>query len=109
MTCRQSENDLAGNECTIGDLTGISVEDFWTWAKTDTTGYDGHDYLARDKCVDLGRELWLELGECMGRKHRSVYQDHMNYVCNDIVKPLLGHPEDRKSTRTSSGCPSIVY
>ena len=24
----------------------------------------------------------------MGRKHRSVYQDHINYVCNDIVKPF---------------------
>ena len=24
----------------------------------------------------------------MWRKHQSVYQDHMKYVCNDIVKPF---------------------
>ena len=24
----------------------------------------------------------------MWRMHRSVYQDHMKYVCNDIAKPL---------------------
>ena len=24
----------------------------------------------------------------MWRKHRSVYQDHMKYICNHIVKPF---------------------
>ena len=56
--------------------------------KTDTTGYDGHDYLARYKCVDFKKELWFELGNCMCRKHQSVYQDHMKYVFNDILKPF---------------------
>ena len=28
------------------------------------------------------------MGKCMRRKHRSVYQDHMEYVRNDIVKPF---------------------
>ena len=88
MTCRQLEKELAGYEWTLGDLTGISTEYFWTWAKTDTTGYYGHDYLARDKCVNFERELWFVLGDCMWRKHQSVYQDHMKYVCNDILKPL---------------------
>ena len=52
-------------------------------------GYDGHYYLARDKCVDFGRELWFELVKFMWRKHRSVYQYHMKYVCNDTVKPFI--------------------
>ena len=82
---RQSAKELVGNEWTLGELTWISAEDFWTWVKTDTTGYDGHDYLARDKCVDFERELWFELGKCMWKKDRSVYQDHMKYVHNDIV------------------------
>ena len=43
VTCRQLEKELAGDEWTLGDLAGLLVEDFWTWAKTDTTGYDGHD------------------------------------------------------------------
>ena len=88
VTCRQSENDIAGDEWTLIKLTGIAVGYLWTWVKTDTMGYDGHDYLARDKCVDFERELWLYLGKCVWRNHWSVYQDHMNYVCNDIVKPF---------------------
>ena len=63
MICRQSAKELAVDEWTLGKLTGISAEDFWNWAKTDTAGYDGHDYLARDKCVKFERELWFELGK----------------------------------------------
>ena len=51
-------------------------------------GYDRHAYLALDKCVDFEREIWFELGKCMWRKHRSVYQDHLKYIPNDIVKPF---------------------
>ena len=69
-------------------MSGLSTEDFWTWAKTDTTGYDRHPYLDNDKCVNSERELWFELGKCMWRKHWSVYQNHMKYVHNDIVKPF---------------------
>ena len=72
----------------MGDLSIVSTEELWTWMKTDTIGYDGHLYLAIDKCVDFERELWFELENCMWRKHQSVYQDHMNYVCNNIVKPF---------------------
>ena len=88
VTCKQSEKELAGDEWTLGDLSGVSAEEFWTWVKTDTIGYAGNPYLAIDKCVKFERELWFELGKCMRRKHRSVYQDHMKYVHNDIVKPL---------------------
>ena len=51
-------------------------------------GYDGREYIAMDECVDFERELWFELGKSMWRNHWSVYQDHMKYVCNDIVKPF---------------------
>ena len=88
MTCRQLAKELAGDEWTLGDLTGLSAEYFWTWENTDTKGYYGHDYLSRDKCIDFERELWFVLGECMWRKHQSVYQYHMQYVRNDIVKPF---------------------
>ena len=63
MTCRQSAKELAGDEWTLGDLTGISAEDFLNCEKKDDTGYDGHDYLALDKCVNFDRELWFELGK----------------------------------------------
>ena len=88
MTCKQSAKDLAGDEWTLGDMSGISTEDFCTWAKKDTTWYDGHPYLANDKCVYFKRELWFDLGKCIWRKHRSFYQDHMKYARNDIFKPF---------------------
>ena len=88
VTCRQSTKELTGDEWNLGKTTGLSAEELWTWEKTDTTGYDGHDYLAQDKCVDFKRELWFKLVKCMRRKHLSVYQDHMKYSHNDILKPF---------------------
>ena len=88
MTCKKSAKELAGDEWTLGDINRLSTEEFWTWAKTDATEYDGHPYLANDKYVDFERELLFELGKCTWRNHWSVYQDHMKYVCNDTVKPF---------------------
>ena len=79
VTCRQSEKELTGDEWTLVKLNGLSTEDFCTLENTDTMGHDVHDYLAVDKCVNFERELWFELGKCIWRKHRSVYQDHMKY------------------------------
>ena len=56
--------------------------------KTDTIGYDKNSYLVIDNCVAFKRELCFELGKCMWIKYWSVYQDHMKYVRNDIVKPF---------------------
>ena len=86
MTCKQSAKELADDEWTLGNMNGLSPEDFWNWVKTDTTGYDRHPYLAIDKCINIERELWLDLGKCVWRNHWSVYQDHMKYVCNNILK-----------------------
>ena len=68
MTCKQSAKELTGNECTLGGMIEISFEDFCTWETTDTTGYDGHPYLDKDRCVNFKRELWFELGRCIWRK-----------------------------------------
>ena len=88
VACKQLEKELAEDEWDIGKLAGLSTEDFWTWANTDTKAYDRHPFLARDKCVNFERELWFEFGKCMWRKNRSVYQYHMKYICNDTVKPF---------------------
>ena len=88
VTCRQLVKDIAGGEWTLGDLTRISAEYFWTWLETDTIGYDGNYYLVWYKYINFERYFWFELGNCIWRKHRSVYQDHMEYFCNDIVKPF---------------------
>ena len=72
MTCKHSAKELAVDEWNLVKLTGLPAYYFWNWVKTDTIGYDGHDYLARYKCVEFDRELWFELGKCMCRKNRSA-------------------------------------
>ena len=49
VICRQLVKDVAGDEWTLSNMTGLAAEDFWTWAKTDTTGYDVNPCLAIDK------------------------------------------------------------
>ena len=88
VTYRHSAKELAGDEWTLGEITGLSKKDFWTRANTDTTRYDGHDYFARNKCIDFNRELQFGLGKCVWRKHLSVDQYHMQYVRNNIVTPF---------------------
>ena len=53
MAYKQATKELAGDEWNLGKLAGLSTNDFWTWSKTDTLGYDVHVYLAMDKCVNF--------------------------------------------------------
>ena len=61
VTCKQLAKELAGDEWTLGNLSGVPTEDFLTWVRTDTIGHDGHTYLSIDKCVNFEKELWFEL------------------------------------------------
>ena len=42
--------------------------------------------MGLDKCVEFERELCFDLGKVMWRRHWSVYQYHLKYIRNDIVK-----------------------
>ena len=88
MNCKQLAKDLVGDKWTLGDLKRLYTEDFWTWDKSDGIDYDKDDYLRLDKFVKFEKELWFELGKAIWRKYWSVFQDHLKYIRNDIVKPL---------------------
>ena len=88
MECKKSAKNITGYKWTLRNLKRLSTEGFWTWDKGYQLDYDGDSYLDLDKCFDFEKELWLELGKCMWRKHRSVFKDHTKYIRNDIVKPL---------------------
>ena len=77
-----------GRYCTLSDLKELSTDNFWTWDKIDGVGYDGDAYLGLDKCVNFEKEIWFDLGKAMRRKHRSVFQNHLKYISNGIVKPF---------------------
>ena len=85
--CKQSAKELSVDKWDLDALKGLFTDDFWAWVKKDGIGYDGGAYLGLDKYVDFEKELWFELDKCMWRKHQSVYQDHLKYVRNDMVKP----------------------
>ena len=88
LECKQSAEDLTGDKWTLGEPKGTSTDEFWTWLKSDGVGYDMDSYLGLDKCVDFEKDIWFALGKLMWRKHRSVFQDHLKYIHNDIVKPF---------------------
>ena len=80
IECKQSLKELAGDNCYLDALKGQSTNNFWAWSKKEGIGYDWDAYLGLDKCVGFNKEVWFELGECMWRKHRSVYHDHLIYI-----------------------------
>ena len=85
--CKDSAKELAVEQCNLGDVNTLSTERFWTWDNADGLDNNGDAYLGLYKCTDFNKELWFELGKCMWRKHCSIFQDHLRYICNDIVKP----------------------
>ena len=64
------------------------MDQFWTWAKTDGR----YAYVAvmtgAERCTYLEKYLWSELGNSMWRKHIYVFQYHVKYIQNDILKPF---------------------
>ena len=88
LECKQSVNNLLGDKWTHSDLKGISTDNLCTWIKIDGVGYDGDNDLGIDKCVDFKKKLWFELVKLMRRKHQSVFNDHLKYIHNEIVKPF---------------------
>ena len=45
LDCKQSAEDLTGYKWNLGELKGLSTDDFWAWDKIDEIGYDGDAYL----------------------------------------------------------------
>ena len=72
--CKELAKDLAGEKWTLINLKEIYEEDFWAWDNSDGIEDDKDAYLGFDKCFDFKKELWFELGKCIWRKHRSVFQ-----------------------------------
>ena len=70
MTCKQWAKEFVGDEWTLGNMNGLSTEEFWTWAKKDTTGYDGHSYLAMLSALTLRGSHGSSWGSVCGRSIR---------------------------------------
>ena len=49
----------------------------------------GTGYLinGEERYAYFEKDSWFKLGKSMWRKHQSIFQDHVKYIHNDIVKP----------------------
>ena len=43
-------------------------------------------YFVRDICIIFEKYMWFELGKSMWNRYRGIYQVHVKYIHNDIVK-----------------------
>ena len=80
--------DIVGENWILSDLKALSIEELFTWSKSDGLSYDGDSYLVMKTLVDFDKEFWFKLVKCMRTNKRSVFQGHLQYSPNDIVKPF---------------------
>ena len=86
--CKESEKGLSRGQWTIVPTKYVTMEQLWTWAKTDANYCLGDVYLGRKRCIHFEKGIWFELGKRMWKRHWSIYQDRVKYTHNEIVKPF---------------------
>ena len=77
---------LDRNVYTPRTAKSVTMEKFWTWDKVYRCNAYGDPISGDERCTYFEKELWFELDWSMWRNHRSVFQDHVKYINNDIVK-----------------------
>ena len=84
---------MQGNEVgyfwiSVGPWRGkiCEIEQFWTWEKLDGLDTDVDAYLGADRYIAFEKDIWFELGKSMRNKYWSVFQEHVEYIHNIIVK-----------------------
>ena len=88
LVCKESDKGSAGNVWTPGADKTVTMEHLWNWDKVDGRDAEGDPTSGAENCTYFEKELWFELGKSMWMKHRSLFQDHVKYIHNDIVNPL---------------------
>ena len=89
LECKQSAKDIAEDKGTLGKLKELSTNYLCTWDKSDGLAYNEDACLVLEKCVNFKKDIWLDLVKAVWRNHRIIFQDHLKYIFNDIVKPLF--------------------
>ena len=86
--CNELEKGLDVYQWTSVPTKYVTMEQLWTWTKTDSNNCLGGMYLGRDICIDFEKGIWFELGKRMWKRHWSIYQGRVKYTHNEIVKPF---------------------
>ena len=70
----------------FGETKYVTMEQLWTWVNLDGVEVSGDLYLGAERCLDFEKYIWFELGKRAWKKHWSVFQVHVKYIHNGIVK-----------------------
>ena len=65
----------------------VTMNRLWTWSNIYVLDSDRGSYSGAYRCIDFDKYIWFGLVKSMCKKHRSVFQDHVKYIHNDIVSP----------------------
>ena len=86
--CKGLEKGIAGDQWTLGTTEDVTKDKFWTWEKLYGADASGDVYLCADRCLDFEKDIWLESGKIIRKKHWIIFQDHVKYIHNKMVKPF---------------------
>ena len=86
--CKDLEKGIDVDQWNMGAAKNVTMEQVWDWAKVDAIDRVGYLFTGPDLCTYFEKEIWLELGKIMGRKHFITFQDHVKFIHNDIVMPF---------------------
>ena len=86
MACKDTDRGLADNQWTIGAEKFVTMEQLWVLDQVDGVDYDVYAVTGEEHCTEFEKWLWFELVNSMWMKHRYVFQDHVKYIHNYIVK-----------------------
>ena len=64
------------------------MEHFWDWAKVNAIDGAGDLFTGPEHCTYSEKKLWSELGKIIWRNHQNTFQDHVEYIHNNIVNPF---------------------
>ena len=89
LVCKDMSKRYSGDQCMLRDTKNVSMDSLWAWSKVVVTNNDRDPVSRADHCNYFENEPFFGLGKIMWQKHQYNFQDHVNYIYSDIVKPFM--------------------
>ena len=88
LECKELAKGLTGDQRILGLANSVTMDQFGTWSRVGRCDNMGDPISGSELSAYFEKEFWFNFGKSMGRKHWSIFQDHVKYIHNDIVKPF---------------------
>ena len=77
---------ISGYQWKFGATKDTTIEQVCTWANQYGITRSRYKSLEADIFIDFDKCIQFDLGTSMCKSHWSVFQDHIKYIHNDILK-----------------------